>query len=146
MKYIDIQGYLLSLFWALQVGCHCGCRLSWGRAAMLWSVVEDTLSPTWMHKFPTNVGATSKLYVLEWWHNASSMLMTNKYHCSKFSVVRNLVLRMCAHLLQCIPYPFWGGTYFANQNQIALLICENLGRGVVEWGVCSLGMCYSVGR
>lgn len=63
MKYVDIQGvsFVTVLSTAGVMGCHGGCRLSWGRAAVLWSMVEDTLSTTWMHKFPTNVGASSKL-------------------------------------------------------------------------------------
>jgi len=63
MKYVDVQGvsFVTVLSTAGVMGCHGGCRLSWSRAAVPWSAVEDTLSTTRMHKFPTNVGVTSKL-------------------------------------------------------------------------------------
>jgi len=46
MKYVDVQGvsFVTVLSTAGVMGCHGGCRLSWGRAAVLRSVVEDTLS------------------------------------------------------------------------------------------------------
>lgn len=63
MKYVDVQGvsFVTVLSTAGVMGCHGGCRLSWGRAAILCSAVEDTLNTIWIHKFPTNIGITSKL-------------------------------------------------------------------------------------
>ena len=57
------RGYFLSLSWALQVSWDVMVDASFPRdkAAMLWSVIEDTLSTMWVLKFSTNVGATSKL-------------------------------------------------------------------------------------
>jgi hypothetical protein len=60
MKYVDTQG--VSFVTVLSTTGVNG--MSWwmqAKAAVLWSAVEDTLSTTWMHKFPTNLGTTSKL-------------------------------------------------------------------------------------
>lgn len=53
MKYVDVQGvsFVTVLSTAGVMGCQ-ECRLSWGRAAILCSAVEDTLSTAWIHKFP----------------------------------------------------------------------------------------------